>query len=112
MPPRCLKDSPEPWTTCRFNFKMISFLHEQVSPDLRVIVRGINSVDDALKAAESGASAVWISEKTHLRSAPSPISITYNISQTLKQLHPKCEVIMQGGVRRGVDALKAVAMGA
>ena len=59
---------------------MIPFLREQISPDLKVIVRGINSVDDALKAAESGANAIWISEKTHLRSAPSPISITYNIA--------------------------------
>mmetsp|Transcript_2113 Transcript_2113/g.2832 ORF Transcript_2113/g.2832 Transcript_2113/m.2832 type:complete len:182 (-) Transcript_2113:33-578(-) len=112
MPPRCQENSPAPWTSCKFSFHMIPYLREYVKRDLKIVIRGITSVDDALTAAEKGANAVWISEKAHLRSAASPISTVHNIAQTLASLHPSCEVILQGGARRGIDVLKAVALGA
>ena len=33
---------------------------KELNPKLAVVVRGIMTVEDALKAAESGASAVWV----------------------------------------------------
>lgn len=77
-----------------------------------MVVRGIATLDDALVAAEHGASAVWLTEKVHLKSAASPISLVQNIATTLANLHPQCHVFAQGGVRRGTDVLKSVAMGA
>lgn len=77
-----------------------------------VVVRGIACLDDALRAAECGAGAVWLSEKNHFGSATSPISLVHNTAQTLASLHPSCEVFVQGGVRRGTDVLKGLALGA
>ena len=91
---------------------MIKFLKDQISKDLKVIVRGIASTQDAIIAADSGANAVWITERNHFKSAASPISITYDIAQKLFSKDPRVEVFMQGGVRRGTDILKAMAMGA
>ena len=92
---------------------MLKTLREQLADrNLQIIVRGITSIEDALTAAEQGASAIWITEKAHLQSAATPISILHNIALTLANLHPNCSVFMQGGIRRGTDVLKAVAMGA
>ena len=112
VPERVLKDSPQPATKCNFKFSMIGLLKQELGADLLVIVRGIASLDDALRAAESGASAVWITEKNHFASASSPISIVHNIAQCLANLQPKCEVFIQGGIRRGTDLLKGIALGA
>ena len=106
-------NSPQPPTTCNFKFSMISFLKENMRDNLPIVVRGIASVDDALKAAEFGASAVWLSEKPLFhRSATSPISLLHNVAQCLANLHPNCSVFLQGGVRRGTDVLKSTALGA
>ena len=83
------------------------------NPKLAVVVRGIMTVEDALKAAESGASAVWVSnDGSFFPSAPSPISVLPYIAAALKRTHPHVEVFLQGGVRRGTDVLKAIAFGA
>ena len=84
VPARVLAGSPQPPTKCNFKFEMISELRRVLeSETMPVIVRGIASVDDALRAAESGASAVWLSEKNHFKSSTSPISILHNIAQCM-----------------------------
>ena len=71
------------------------------------------TVEDALNAAESGASAIWVhNDGSFFPSAPSPISVLPYISAALKREHPNVEVFLQGGVRRGTDVLKAIAFGA
>ena len=113
VPARVLEGSPRTPTKCNFKFEMIGELRRVLqSETMPVIVRGIASVDDALRAAESGASAVWLTEKNHFKSSTSPISILHNVAQCLNNLHPNCQVFLQGGVRRGTDVLKGVALGA
>ncbi len=112
VPDRVMKDSPQPPNKCNFKFQMIKFLKEQIKPDLKIIVRGIATSEDAMKATKSGANAIWVAERNHLRSAASPISILNDIQQKIFRLDPRIEVFMQGGVRRGTDVLKAMALGA
>ena len=92
IPARVLENKPAPTpTNCNFKFQMISYLKDNMKSDLPIVIRGIASVDDALKAAEFGASAVWLSEKPHFnRSASSPISLLHNVAQCLANLHPTC----------------------
>ena len=52
VPERVLKDSPEPPTKCNFKFSMIAALKQELGTAMPVIVRGIASVDDAMKAAD------------------------------------------------------------
>lgn len=88
-----------------FNFKMISSLKQ--STHLPVIVRGIQSAEDARQAVAHGADGIWLAAST-FESDPSPISILRSIRLAVT----KTPVILSGGVMRGTDALKAIALGA
>ena len=72
------------------------------------------TVEDALSAVNSGADAIWVSNQSgrSLDSMPSTISILALIAKAVKSIHPKVEIYLDSGVRRGTDVLKALALGA
>lgn len=74
-------------------------------------IKGILSVEDALRAAEVGASAVMVSNHggRQLDSSPAPIEV---LPEIVDAVGDRMEVILEGGVRRGVHVLKALALGA
>lgn len=74
-------------------------------------VKGLLSVDDAKRAADLGVSAVVISNHggRQLDHAPSSISVLPEIADALGD---RVEIILDGGVRRGTDVLKALSLGA
>ena len=74
-------------------------------------VKGILSVEDALRAADVGASAVIVSNHggRQLDSSPAPIEV---LPEIVAAVGERMEVILEGGVRRGVHVLKALALGA
>ena len=58
---------------------------KSVDSNLKIVVRGIMSVKDAVKAAEYGASAVWIhNDGSFFSASPSPISVLPYISKALE----------------------------
>ena len=73
-------------------------------------IKGILSVEDALRAAEVGASAVMVSNHggRQLDSSPAPIEV---LPEIVDAVGDRMEVILEGGVRRGVHVLKALALG-
>ena len=74
-------------------------------------IKGVQTVDDCRKAADSGATAVMISNHggRQLDSAPAPIDCIASVADAL---HDRLEIICDGGVRRGNHVVKALAMGA
>jgi len=78
---------------------------------LAFAVKGIASVEDAVRAADIGANAVILSNHggRQLDSAASPISLLGDVTEAVGD---RVEVILDGGVRRGTDVLKALALGA
>jgi L-lactate dehydrogenase (cytochrome) len=74
-------------------------------------IKGILSVEDARRAAEVGASAVMISNHggRQLDTSPAPIEVLPEIADAVGN---RLEIILEGGVRRGVHVLKALALGA
>jgi L-lactate dehydrogenase (cytochrome) len=74
-------------------------------------IKGILSAADAKRAAEIGASAVIISNHggRQLDTAPAPIEV---LKEVVDAVGDRCEVILEGGVRRGVHVMKALALGA
>jgi isopentenyl diphosphate isomerase/L-lactate dehydrogenase-like FMN-dependent dehydrogenase len=76
-----------------------------------VYVKGILRDDDARTAVELGAAGVIVSNHggRQLDTAPSSISVLPEIVQAVGA---EAEVILDGGVRRGTDVVKALALGA
>ncbi|HEU4842595.1 MAG TPA: alpha-hydroxy acid oxidase, partial [Ilumatobacteraceae bacterium] len=76
-----------------------------------IIVKGIQCVADAVLAAERGVDAVALSNHggRQLDSAPAPIEL---VAPVVDAVGGRTEVICDGGVRRGSDIVKAVALGA
>lgn len=74
-------------------------------------IKGVLSVEDATRAAEIGASAVMVSNHggRQLDTSPAPIEVLPDIVDAVGD---RLEVILEGGVRRGVHVLKALALGA
>lgn len=77
----------------------------------KLILKGIQDVEDALLAAESGADAIVVSNHggRQLDGAPSSISA---LPPIVAAVGDKMEVWMDGGIRSGQDVLKAWALGA
>ena len=74
-------------------------------------IKGILTVDDARRAVETGVSALILSNHggRQLDHAPSPISV---LPEVVDALGDKVEIILDGGVRRGTDVIKALCLGA
>jgi 4-hydroxymandelate oxidase len=81
-----------------------------VSP-LPVIIKGVLAPDDAVLAVEHGAAAVIASNHggRQLDGVPAPISVLPWIADAISG---RIELLLDGGVRRGTDVLKALALGA
>jgi 4-hydroxymandelate oxidase len=76
-----------------------------------VIVKGVLRPDDAVRCAECGARAVIVSNHggRHLDTTVTTASVIGDIAAALAG---KAEVYVDGGIRRGTDILKALALGA
>ena len=74
-------------------------------------IKGILSPEDARLAVEHGIEAVVVSNHggRQLDDAPSPISV---LPEIVDAVGGRAEVILDGGVRRGADVVKAIALGA
>jgi 4-hydroxymandelate oxidase len=81
------------------------------STRLPVVVKGVCRGDDARHAAEHGAKAVVVSNHggRQLDTAPATCEVLPHVVEAAGDL---CEVYVDGGIRRGSDVLKAVALGA
>ena len=78
---------------------------------LPVVVKGVCRGDDARRAAEHGAKAVVVSNHggRQLDTAPATCEVLPHVVEAAGDL---CEVYVDGGIRRGSDVLKAIALGA
>ena len=76
-----------------------------------IILKGVQSVDDAVLAQQHGVDAVALSNHggRQLDGAPAPIELIAPVAHATNGSLP---IICDGGVRRGGDILKAIALGA
>ncbi|TIC03141.1 hypothetical protein E3Q16_03226 [Wallemia mellicola] len=82
--------------------------------DLPLIIKGVQSVEDAKLAAESGVKGIVLSNHggRQLNFAPASIDVLREIREEAPEVFEKLEVYVDGGVRRGTDVLKALCLGA
>jgi isopentenyl diphosphate isomerase/L-lactate dehydrogenase-like FMN-dependent dehydrogenase len=76
-----------------------------------VVVKGILTAEDARLACEHGAAAVVVSNHGGRQLDGVPASIDA-LPEIVEAVDGRAEVLLDGGVRRGTDVLKALALGA
>jgi isopentenyl diphosphate isomerase/L-lactate dehydrogenase-like FMN-dependent dehydrogenase len=78
---------------------------------LPVVVKGILTAEDARIACEHGAAAVIVSNHGGRQLDGVPASLDA-LEEVVDAVDGRAEVLLDGGVRRGTDVLKALALGA
>ena len=101
------------WTNHQFDptldWSSVEFIRKQWGGKL--ILKGINDVDDALIAVQTGADAIIVSNHggRQLDGAPATIDM---LGPIIDAVGDKTEVFFDSGIRTGIDIMKAMAMGA
>jgi 4-hydroxymandelate oxidase len=76
-----------------------------------VVVKGILAAEDALLAVDAGASAIVVSNHGGRQLDGSPAGIEV-LPEIVDAVGDRIELLVDGGIRRGTDVLKALALGA
>lgn len=76
-----------------------------------LVVKGITNAEAACKAVQHGADAVWVSNHggRQLDGLPATVDV---LPEVVDAVGDRVEVFVDGGIRRGSDAVKALALGA
>lgn len=79
--------------------------------DLKIVLKGIQRIDDARRAAAHGVDAIVLSNHggRQVDGTPAPIDL---VADAADAVGDKVDVICDGGIRRGSDIVKACALGA
>jgi 4-hydroxymandelate oxidase len=83
---------------------------QSISP-LPLVLKGILRGDDAVRAVEYGAKAIVVSNHGG-RQLDGAIASLDALTQIVTAVDHRAEVLLDGGIRRGTDILKALALGA
>lgn len=78
---------------------------------LPIILKGIVRGDDADRAVDAGVAAVWVSNHGG-RQLDTSIATADALPEVVASVARRVPIIVDGGVRRGTDVLKALALGA
>lgn len=101
------------WTASQFdtslNWKDIDWIRN-IWPG-KLILKGILDVEDAELAAKTGAQAIVVSNHggRQLDGAPSSIEV---LPEIVDEVGSKLEIMFDGGIRTGMDVMRALALGA
>jgi 4-hydroxymandelate oxidase len=90
-------------------WKDIAWLRS-ISP-LPIVIKGIVRADDAAHAAAEGAAAIVVSNHGGRQLDGSPATADV-LARCVDAIGGRAEVLVDGGIRRGTDVLKAISLGA
>ena len=78
---------------------------------LKIVVKGVMTVEDAMTSVRHGVDGIWVSNHgaRQLDTVPATIEVLPDICRAVAG---KVEVYLDGGITRGTDVLKAIALGA
>lgn len=79
--------------------------------DLPLLVKGVLTAEDAILACEHGCDGIVVSNHGGRQLDRVPASLDV-LPEVVEAVGDRCEVLMDGGIRRGVDVVTALALGA
>ncbi|KAI1385394.1 FMN-dependent alpha-hydroxy acid dehydrogenase [Hypoxylon trugodes] len=87
--------------------------HLTTLTDLPIILKGIQTVEDAQEAIKHGVPAIYLSNHggRQIDGARSPLEVAIDIHQQAPEIFSQLEVFADGGVRYGFDVVKLLALG-
>ena len=90
-------------------WEILSWLRQRCG--MRIVIKGIQTAEDALLALENGADGIIVSNHggRQLESDMGTIEVLPEITAAVQKRIP---VLLDGGIRRGTDVFKALALGA
>ena len=76
-----------------------------------IVIKGVLTADDARRSVDEGAAAISVSNHggRQLDCVPSSLRA---LPEIVKAVHGQTEILLDGGVRRGTDIIKALCLGA
>jgi L-lactate dehydrogenase (cytochrome) len=97
-----------------FNWEDLQWVKEEWGNSGPICIKGIMTAEDAKIACELGVDAIYLSNHggRQIDSGPSSLRTLLEIRRFYPEIFGKCEVLMDGGVRRSKDILKALCLGA
>ncbi|HZR40743.1 MAG TPA: alpha-hydroxy acid oxidase [Ktedonobacteraceae bacterium] len=102
-------DEPEPSITASLTWEILPWLRSITS--LPILLKGILTAEDALLSLEYGADGIIVSNHGG-RQPDSVVAGIEALPEVVEVVAGRCEVYVDGGIRRGTDVLKALALGA
>jgi L-lactate dehydrogenase (cytochrome) len=76
-----------------------------------MVVKGVLTADDARRAVDAGAAAVVVSNHGGRQLDGLPPSLQ-QLPEVVNAVRGQAEVLLDGGIRRGSDVIKAICLGA
>jgi isopentenyl diphosphate isomerase/L-lactate dehydrogenase-like FMN-dependent dehydrogenase len=76
-----------------------------------ILLKGIVRADDAERAVDLGVEGIWVSNHGG-RQLDGAVATADVLPEIVAAVRGRAEIVVDGGVRRGTDVLKALAMGA
>lgn len=89
----------------------VRWLKREACHDLPLIIKGIMTAEDAIEAVNAGADGVMVSNHGG-RGLDGALPAIDALSEVVEAVGSRVPVLLDGGVRRGTDVLKALALGA
>lgn len=101
--------SDDPSHQASLDWDLIDWIRDYVK--IPIVLKGIATAEDAELAVRHGAAAVWISNHggRQLDQGEGTMDV---LPEVVKAVRGKAEVVLDGGVLRGSDVVKAVCLGA
>ncbi|KAI0971344.1 hypothetical protein F4678DRAFT_432520 [Xylaria arbuscula] len=87
--------------------------HLKTLTDIPIILKGIQTVEDARLAVQHGVPAIYLSNHggRQIDGSRSPLEVAIEINQKDTKIFKEIEVYADGGVRYGTDVIKMLALG-